>query len=394
VRTVALVFALVALAIPVSAAGERRSSIRSADTVLAIESGRRYDALARLNAQTLEPIGARLALRDKLSHAYAFRPDGRRVAIPSVAARGLRVFDTRSLKRAGRVRLSDVYVREYAWMSPRRIVGFGQEGVFAIDPVSGKPLRTPAIPPEIVDVRRVGNRLLFLFGRPRWALGSARVVVVDPAGRSTEVRLSRIKAAVLERGFGPENFAPGLAIDPAGHAFVVGGRDEPIAEVNLKTLRVTYHELPKVAQDVTGRARTAIWLGGGRIAVFGGDVIQQSGRHDLVHTGLLIADLRQRRYEVVDTDARSVSFAGRTLLASDWRSGLKGYSTTGQRLYEAFAGERVMSIATFRSRAFVFSLLGEPRGIRVIDARTGAVVGTRRSLPFILHPDFKPSGRN
>jgi hypothetical protein len=391
VKTAAFGLLLVALAVPVSAAGERSAS--TADTVLAIESGRRYDSLVRLNAQTLEPTGARVALRDKLSHGYAFRPDGRRVAIPSVAAHGLRVFDTRSLKRAGRVWLSDVYVREYAWMAPRRVVGFGQEGVFAVDPVGGKPLRAPAIPLEIVDVRRVGNRLVFLFGRPRWAIGTARVVVVDPTGRSTEVRLTRIKAGVLEQGGGPENFAPGLAIGPAGRALVVGGRDEPIAEVNLKTRRVTYHELPKVAQQVTGRMRNAIWLGGGRIAVWGDDVVKQSGRHEVVHTGLEIADLRQRRYEVIDADARSVSFTARTLLVSDWRGGLKGYSTTGQRLYEAFAGEHVLSIATFRSRAFVVSLRVESRGIRLVDARTGAVVGTRRSLPFILHPDFRRGGR-
>jgi hypothetical protein len=393
VKSAAFVLTLLALAVPVSAVGERTSSTKTADTVLAIEAGRRYDTLVRLNAQTLEPTGAKLALRDKLSHWYAYRPDGRRIAIPSVAAHGLRVFDTRTLKRSGRVWLSDVYVREYAWMAPRRIVGFGQEGVFAVDPVAGKPLRAPAIPPEIVDVRRVGNRLVFLFGRPRWAIGTARLVVVDPTGRSTEVRLTRIKAGVFERGFGPENFAPGLAIDPAGRAFVVGGRDAPIAEVDLKTRRVTYHELPTVAQDVTGRMRNAIWLGGGRLAVWGDDFVEQSGRHEVVHTGLVIADLRQRRYEMVDADARSVSFTARTLLVSDWGGGLRGYSTTGQRLYEAFAGEQVMSIATFRTRAFVVSLLGEPRGIRVVDARTGAVVGTRRSLPFILHPDFRRPGR-
>lgn len=390
-KTAALGLLLIALAVPVSTAGERAAS--TADTVLAIEPGRRYDSLVRLNAQTLEPTGAKLALRDKLSHAYAFRPDGRRVAIPSVAAHGLRVFDTRTLKRAGRVWLPDVSMGEYAWMAPRRIVGFGQEGVFAVDPTNGKPLRTPAIPPEIVDVRRVGNRLVFLFGRPRWAIGTARMVVVDPTGRSTEVRLTRIKAGGPERGFGPENFAPGLAIDPAGRAFVVGGRDEPIAEVNLKTLRLTYHELPRTARTVTGRTRRAIWLGGGRLAVWGDDEVAQSGRHESVPTGLVIADLRQRRYDVVDAGARSVLFTARTLLVSDLRGGLKGYSTSGQRLYEAFSGERVLVLAAFRSRAFVFSPEDEPRGIRVIDARTGAVVQTRRSLPFILHPDFKQPGR-
>jgi hypothetical protein len=390
VKAAAFGLLLIALAAPVSAAGERSAS--TADTVLAIEPGRRYDALVRLNAQTLEPTGAKLALRDKLSHAYAFRPDGRRVAIPSVAAHGLRVFDTRTLKRAGRVWLPDVSVGEYAWMAPRRIVGFGQEGVFAVDPTNGKRLGTPAIPLEIVDVRRVGDRLVFLFGRPRWAIGSARIVVVDPAGRSTELRLTRIKAGVLERG-GPENYAPGLAIDPAGRAFVVSGRDEPIAEVNLKTLRLTYHELPRTARTVTGRTRRAIWLGGGRLAVWGDDEVAQSGRHESVPTGLVIADLRQRRYDVVDAGARSVLFTARMLLVSDLRGGLKGYSTSGQRLYEAFSGERVLVLATFRSRAFVFSPEDEPRGIRVIDARTGAVVQTRRSFPFILHPDFKQPGR-
>ena len=376
-----VLIALLALALPVAAAGERA---RTAETVIAVEGGPRYDTLVRLDAQTLRPTGARLALRDRLSRAYAFSPDRRRVAIPSVSARGLRVFDVATLKRAGRVRLADPYLREHAWLGPRRIVGFGQQGVFAVDPVSGKALRAPAVPPEIVDVRPIGSRLVFLFARPRWTIGTARLMVVE-AGRTREVRLARIRAGVLEPG-GSENYEPALALDAASRAFVVGGRDEPVGEVNLRTLRVRYHELPKLPQAVAGRTRRAIWLGGGRIAVWGRDVLKRVDRFEYVRTGLQIVDLRERRYEVVDPDAQSVSFTAGTLLVSG--TGLRGYSPGGRRLYETFQGEHVSTPATFRTRAWVFAHLGSPR-LRMIDARTGAVLGTPRSIPFILHSDYK-----
>jgi hypothetical protein len=35
-----------------------------------------------------------------------------------------------------------------------------------------------------------------------------------------------------------ESYVPGLAVDPAGRAFVGGGRDEPVAEVDLRMLAV------------------------------------------------------------------------------------------------------------------------------------------------------------
>ena len=257
--------------------------------------------------------------------------------------------------------------------------------------MSGKGLRPPRIAGNIQAIRRAGNRLLILSGWPRWTIGFARLSVVDPTGRLRTVLLRRIKAGILSGGE-PENVEPGLALDRSGRAFVVGGRDEPVAEVNLKTLAVTYHELPKEATSTVGRTRRAIWVGDGRIAVWGTDVVRSGppDSHDYLPVGLSIVDLRQRTIETVDAEARGVAFTAGTVLASGIGTGLRGYSTAGKLRYQLFPGENVFTVATFDSRAWVgtISIDPGPTRIRVINVAAGTFRETRRGVPRLLHPNF------
>jgi hypothetical protein len=395
VRHAVVLLGVVALAVPVTAAGDRATPARTSGTVLAIQREKRGDVLVRLDRRTLAPTSGRLRLGGRANLAWAFSPDGRRLAVGVIHAHGLRIVDLRRMKSVGRVWTPNIYIYGLSWLAPRRIVGDAQDiGLFAVDPASGKELRPPRIAGNIQAIRRAGSRLLVVSGWPKWTIGFARLAVVEPNGGVRTVLLRRIKAGTRSGGH-PENIETGLALDPSGRAFVVGGRDEPVAEVNLKTLAVTYHELPKEATSAVGRSRRAVWIGNGRIAVWGTDVVRSGPpeRHDYVPVGLSIVDLKQRTIETVDPQAESVVFSAgaRTLLASAIGTGLRGYSTSGERRYELFPGENVFTLATFDSRAWVSTIHlpnDPPHPIRVIDVASGTVLGTRPRLPRLLHPSF------
>jgi hypothetical protein len=392
VRHAVVLLGLVALAAPVATAGDRAASAKSSGTVLALEWGKRSDTLVRLDRRTLTPTSRRVKLGGRTNLGWAFSPDGRRLAIGVLPIHGLRIVDVSRMKKIRRVWTPNIYIYALAWLAPRRIVGYAQDiGLFAVDPVSGKALRPPGIAGNIQEIKRAGNRLLVLSGWPRWTIGFARLSVVDPTGRVRTVLLRRIKAGILSGG-DPENVKPGLAIDRSGRAFVVGGRDEPVAEVNLNTLAVTYHELPKEATSAVGRTRRAIWLGNGRIAVWGADVVRSGppDSHDYVPVGLSIVDLRQRTIETVDAEARGVAFTAGALLVSGPGNGLRGYSTAGKLRYQLFPGENALVLATFDSRAWVGTITVDgsipTRG--VIDVTSGTFRVWRRGVPRLLHPSF------
>ena len=394
-RHAVVLLGLVALAAPVAAAGDRATPARTSGTVLAIQREKRGDVLVRLDRRTFAPTSSRLRLGGRANLAWAFSPDGRRLAVGVIHAHGLRIVDLRRMKIVGRVWTPNIYVYGLSWLAPRGIVGDAQDiGLFSVDPVSGKELPPPRIAGNIQAIRHVGSRLLVVSGWPKWTIGFARLTVVEPKGRVRTVLLRRIKAGTRSGGH-PKNIETGLALDPSGRAFVVGGRDEPVAEVNLKTLAVTYHELPKEATSAVGRSRRAVWIGNGRIVVSGTDVVRAGPpeSHDYLPVGLSIVDLRQRTIETVDAEARGVAFTAGTLLASGIRTGLRAYSPAGKLRYQLFAGENVFTVATFDSRAWVGTVAGGPGPtvIREIDVAAGTFREARRGVPWILHANFSTS---
>jgi hypothetical protein len=396
VRHAVVLLGLVALVVPVAAAGDRASPARTSGTVLAIQREKRGDVLVRLDRRTLAPTSGRLRLGGRANLAWAFSPDGRRLAVGVIHTHGLRIVDLRRMKIVGRVWTPSIYIYGLSWLGPRRIVGEAQDiGLFAVDPVTRKLLRPPSIAGNVQAIRRAGNRLVLLSGWPKWTIGFARLSVLDAAGRVRTVQLRRIKAGTLSASGDPPNVEPGLALDPPSRAFVVGGSDEPVAEVDLKTLAVTYHELPTEAKTVIGRSRRTVWLGAGRLAVWGEDWVpgRPPARIDRSPVGLSIVDLTARTIETVDPQSESVVFSAgvRTLLASAIGTGLRGYSTSGERRYQLFPEENVFTLATFDSRAWVYTIRlpsDPPRPIRVIDVASGTVLGTRPRLPRLLHPNF------
>jgi hypothetical protein len=108
-----------------------------------------------------------------------------------------------------------------------------------------------------------------------------------------------------------------LALDPEGRAFVVAAR-APIAEVNLRSLRVVYHRTRALSSradiPAAGSTRVARWVPGGRLAVTGWDSAYRGGRYTEMPAGLTLVDVRMWGVRRIDPEARSVVVATAALI--------------------------------------------------------------------------------
>jgi len=401
-RLAVLAFAAVALAAPVTATGDLAAREKPAGTVLAIESSRGQDYLVRVDRESLRAVSKRVAVG---GHAYAWSlsPDGRRLALAVDRANGVRVFDARRLKRLGQVRTWSGGISAIAWLSPRRLVGWEPAGLFMLDPIGRKRLASPRASGEVVSAQRAGNQLVLLMA-PIQQIGPAQLAVVGADGVVRTVSLDRIRAGMRpeDNGMG-ESYRPAVVYDQVGRVFVLGAGGDAVAEVDLARLAVTYHE-PHRAQSLlarfgkwfepaasaklplTGSFRDGLWLGDGKVAVFGHESIPVgTDRVETKQIGLSVIDTSDWTTRTLDENAWGARFAGSTLLAWYQKGGLNGYSVDGAERYHLFGADALGVVATYGSRAFVAF---DHKPLHVIDASTGRVLGTRRALPRLLDSSF------
>jgi hypothetical protein len=398
------VLALVALAAPVPATGDEASKLKTPRTVLAIEPGPGGNYLVRLDAKSLKRVSKSVWIGGSAC-AAALSPGGRRLALAMCGDYAIQIFDARRLNALGDIRSADRYTSVLAWPSPRRLVWLGTDRIFAADPVTRKRRPTATLEGSLIMTAQRLGKTLVLLAAPTGDIGPARLVVVGTDGRVRSVTLADIRAGTT---FNPESMKgeerrPGLAVAPDGRAFVVGAGDDPVAEVDLGTLVASYHRPERRRSLLTrfrdwlepraegkmelpGSSRHALWLSEGRLAIWGRESVRTGpDRVATTPIGLSVVDTHNWNMEPVDDGAEDVGFAAGVLLATAEGAGLTAYSTDGRRLYRAFEGESVFIAATFGPRVFLFPLRGR---IRVVDAATGRLLGTRRNLPWILHDGY------
>jgi hypothetical protein len=122
-----------------------------------------------------------------------------------------------------------------------------------VDPVAGRVVARRRLHGSIQGIARFRNGLVLLLG-PGRSVGASRLAVIDARGGVRSVSLPRTRTG--HGGPGEERY-PGLALDPVqGRAFVVGA-GEPVAEVDLDSMRVSYHDLSEPI-SLFGRLRD--WL--------------------------------------------------------------------------------------------------------------------------------------
>jgi hypothetical protein len=272
-------------------------------------------SLTRRDPVSLAQVGAALALDESASPA-GFSPDGALLAFVAWAADvpALRLVDLRELRPAGAVELPRTGTVEVWWTGPRRLLVLAEQPdglrALVVDAVTARIERTTRLAGTHFGDRRTGGvtraGTAILLGPDG---GSAQVAIVAPAGGVRLVRLGRIRAG----GTGRDRRRPTLVVDPAAsRALVIGGLDDPVAELDLRTRRVAYHRLHGRAAlpGTTAVERNAIWLGAGRLALTGWDGNGETTRR----LGLTVVDTRTWRARTLDRDADFLWVASGLLL--------------------------------------------------------------------------------
>jgi hypothetical protein len=293
--------------------------------------------------------------------------------------------------------------------SPRAVTVSVPEGrVVASRPIGGRPWVSEATPLGLAILAAPGDRI-----------GTATLVLADPDGGLVRVPLPPIRAGFDE--VGPSRLArqitPGLAVDAAaGRAYVVAANEPLVAEVDLASGAVAYHELrggggaaagPVAAKGLAfGAFRTARWIGDGTIAVSGELTRMRPNPRRAARRGLTVTRTDPYGLRLIGTAdwtattlnplLKSFTAAGDLLLGMNGEpaaltgaeaTGLVGYGTDGRRRFARFRGA---GRAWLRDVAWPYAYVREisPRRTLVVDLRSGRTVGETgsRRPPVLLVP--------
>lgn len=395
------------IAAPTDTAADRQTAARRPATVLALKPlQRRGVELVRLDRRTLAPVSKRHALVGKSLGAWARSPDGRRVAVGVEEALGIRIVDAVRMRRVASIGTRNGQIRALAWLTPSRIVGAEETGIFVVDPIARRLVSARAAEGQVLAVGRTATALVLL-SAPDDGIGFARLATLGADGSYRTTELRQVSAGFrypAESGdpLGEER-VPGLAVDPGGGRAYVVGAGGPVADVDLQSLAVSYHEParpislvgrlrnwlePKAEAKgpLLGSVRRALWLGSGRLAVTGQD--GRPGRDGVVThaAGLSLIDTRTWKVETVQRDATAATMAGGTLLASAVGYpelpgiGLRGYDLDGDERFHVFGSRAVSVLARLDERAFV----DDGAATYAVDTRTGRARRVVREVPELL----------
>ncbi len=350
-RAAAVLAALVALALPAAAARSAPAQIAAqlragpAAPVLGVDWSVPGARLAWYDPATLRILPGRKAPLGNHACSWSFSAGRTLLAIAACEAPELRFVDARTMRVRGDVVLGplDTNPALVTWVRADRVLALltrpAGSSVAVVDPGRRKTLRRVALGGLAYGGgARLADGVALLVG-PNSGFGAARVAVVGADGAVRSVVLDRIAvgSTIDESGSTPrfQTRLPGFAVDPAGRTAFVVAPDRLVAEVDLDTLAVRYHEPASspgarflrwlqpaaIAKTLDGPSRVARWLGNGLIAVSGADystVQDAKGQIDVraAPFGLRLADTRDWGWRTVDAGATWFA-AGPDVLAVD-----------------------------------------------------------------------------
>jgi len=145
-------------------------------------------------------------------------------------------------------------------------------------------------------------------------------------------------------------------------------------------------------------SRSALWLGDGRLAVFGRDGTARwwDGRLDVRvrPSGLIVIDTNTWQSQVLDPRSSRTVVARDALLSSGWTldsarqrdagTGLRVYGRDGTERFQLFGSRAIALVEVFGSRAFVHRSSPES-DYSIVSLTSGRVLRTiNRDLPLML----------
>lgn len=368
-----------------------------------------YEEVVRLDPARLRPQPGRRVPLGPQGGPWVLSPDRSLVAVGGPFK--LRIVDLQRMRRLPDVPTGMEETVTLAWPVPDRLLlaGGTSEGreveVIAVDLDRHRISSRRRIPGFVVDYAH-GRRDLQLLVASTGRIGTCRLVVTDIEGRMRSARLARIPCGVrtssTRSGLTVDHYrTPGLATG-GGRSFVVSP-DDLVAEVELDSFRTDYHELREKMSLLgrilgwlepaahakglsNGSLRSALWLGGDRLAVF--------GRNDHAFRGargwsqretpasLQLVDTESWTVRTIDSGADDALRADGLLLALGTSystadgyftgDGLRTYTLSGDPVFHFFPGRPVWDVQVAGSRAYLsFEGAGENA---TVDLATGEVI--------------------
>ena len=390
-RSLPLVVVLVAL---VGAVGSPRSAAietttarpAKASPILGISYGSPSGTLAWFEPMTLEMLPGRKARLGGHFGSWAFSSGRRFLALgsregPGARTPGIRFVDAHRMRVQGDLPLSPHRrgcASALTWLQPERLLAVVSTGyasaseVVVIDPRTRRVLRRSPLPASPSGVGRSSEELILLFS----SVGEfvpVRLAVVDSEGTVRLRAVERILAGTVVDPTGTEyrtrTIQPGLAVDPDGRRAFVVPASGPVAEVDLVTLDVSYHELDRPsplgrllrwltpaaqAKVMEGPVREARWLGDGMLAVSGSDYSVEAGTSGAegmlqAPAGVRLIDTRSWSSRLLDPEASGFAVGAGLVVAQggrwDYREergygpGLRAFGLDGKEHWRLHAGE-------------------------------------------------------
>ena len=386
-------------------------------------------ALVRIDPQTLRPVdGKRLDL-GRVHGFPTFSPDGELLAFTDVYSYGqVQVVNVEHLRTVARVDIGEESVRDpvgpLAWLDDRllAVVEDGRPGdlvVALVDPFRGSVDESGRVhgPTWVQQSASSDRHLVLLLGRPtQGVFRPTELAVADSEGRVRTVTLARISSGLVEDEPVSRSVDPALAVDEDGERAFVVGAGALVAELDLETMEVRYHELSRpvsllgrlldwlepqaIAKGPTeGVTRKAFWLENDLLAVTGSDTDVSVGADDeveesIVPAGLSLIDTKQWSVRLVDERVGEIALADDALLAWTFaeefvprrlrEGGLTVYELDGRERMRLFEGDSIWDLQAAGRLAYVG--VGHWSALHVVDLATGKVVARlkREAWPQVL----------
>ena len=373
-RLLPVAIALTACALPAAAPS---APVPSGDglPVYAVTGGTGDASISRRNPRTLGQLGPAVPLGEH-EFVAGLSPDGSLLALVSANGRppSIRFLDVVRMRWRGTAVIP--YWSAIRWIGPRSVLVLSErpDGLRAaiVDADRAQVVRRTRVPGHLeaqsAEPTPAGTALLLRGLVPR-AMGPVLVGVIRPTGVVKVIEISRILSGHIER-----SRRPALIADASSsHAYVFGGLDEPVADVDLRTLTVKYHTLrgPRPLGSTLGADRFGTWLAPGRIALGGWD----DSKTETLRLGLSLLDTKTWRLKQIDRDADFFAKSGGLLLGLHMDGSLGAFGLDGRRRFSV--AEQVFSLGAVASNGryiYAFNLAPGAKGSSlVVDARSGAL---------------------
>lgn len=292
---------------------------------------------------TLEPVDGRAVEVPFFSSAAALSPDATQLALGGNAEPAVQIVDLDEMRTTSTIDAGlGEWVERLHWASQDLLLA-SLSGLrsyaAAIEPQTGKVIHSAKLDGVVLGSAPAGEGIAFLLAEPD-TIGPARVAFYD--GRALRsATLADVPAGYRSEGDAQEyrtsQSIPGLAVDPEGTRALVVPAGNRVAELDLETMEVGYHDLAEPvsllgrlrnwlepaahAKSIDGPARNAVWLPSGLVAVSGAQYVADGDTLKMVPAGLSLIDPGDWSVSRLSDEPSWATFRDDALLASVWSEG-------------------------------------------------------------------------